>query len=184
MPEDLQPTRILRRDPVGMIGLRGDLGSAELGRAVEQAAGCAVPEVRRIVTAGDRAAAWMSPDELLLFLPLMGVREALAAMARALEGRHHLALDLSDARVLFRIDGPGARDVLAKGAPVDLDPAAFGPGDLRRTRIGQVAAAFWMSEPEAFDVMCFRSVAGFMQDWLMLAARPEAQPGYYASLPA
>ena len=90
---------------------------------------------------------------------------------------------MSDARAVFRLDGPGAREVLAKGAPVDLAPAAFGPGDFRRTRLGQVAAAFWMPEPEVFDLMCFRSVAGFVADWLATAARPGSLPGFLAPAP-
>jgi sarcosine oxidase subunit gamma len=66
--------------------------------------------------------------------------------------------------------------VLASGAPVDLAPAAFGPGDLRRTRLGQVAAAFWIPEPEVFDLACFRSVADFVTDWLANAARSGMLP--------
>jgi sarcosine oxidase subunit gamma len=70
--------------------------------------------------------------------------------------------------------------VLAKGAPVDLAPAAFGVGDFRRTRLGQVAAAFWMPAPDTFELMCFRSVAGYVADWLANAARPGSLAGYFA----
>ncbi len=176
------PERV-RIEPVegrGMITLRGDLEAARLAEAVHAATGCAMPEVRRIETGAAGAAAWMSPDELMLFVPRASAPEAVAELGRALDGTHHLAVDVSDARALFRLRGFEAREVLAKGAPVDLAPAAFGPGDLRRTRLGQVAVAFWMPEAEVFELMCFGSVAGFVRDWLELAARPEARVGFFA----
>ncbi len=58
-----------------------------------------------------------------------------------LRAEHHLAADVSDARAVFRIEGAKADQVLAKLCPVDL--ATLEPGELRRTRAAQVAAAFW-----------------------------------------
>ena len=89
-------------------------------------------------------------------------------------------IDVSDARALFRIDGPGAREVLAKGAPVDLSPAAFGPGDFRRTRLGQVACAFWTPDGTSFELVCFRSVAAYVFGLLENAAKPGSEVGYLA----
>ena len=64
-----------------------------------------------------------------------------------------------------------------KGAPADLSPAAFGPGEIRRTRLGQVACAFWQTGPETFELICFRSVGAFVGDWLAAAARRGPLPG-------
>lgn len=167
----------ITRRAVGMIGLRCDFAEPRLAAALAKATGCALPAPRRIAFGADGAAAWMSPDEALLFVPLEAVAGRLAEIGAALASAHHLALDLSDARTVFRIEGAGAREVLAQGAPVDLAREAFGPGDFRRTRLGQVAAAFWMPEPGVFELMCFRSVAAFVADWLAHAARPGALPG-------
>ena len=176
---DLDPAVALTLPPPpGMVTLRGDLAATPLREAVLAATGCVVPERRRIATAGDHAAAWMSPDELLLLTPPGNGHRLAAALGTALAGVHHLAADVSAARVRFRLTGPGAREVLAKGAPVDLAPTAFGPGDLRRTRLGQVAVAFWMPEPDAFDLVCFRSVADFTARWLVTAAAPGSLPGH------
>ena len=35
-----------------------------------------------------------------------------------------------------------------------------------------------MPAPETFELMCFRSVAGFVADWLANAARPGQPPGH------
>ena len=123
---------------------------------------------------GEAAALWMSPDELMILTPYGQADAACAEIAKAMAGAHHLALNVSDARAMFAIEGAGARAVLAKGAPADLSAAAFGPGDLRRTRVGLLAAAFWMTGPERFELICFRSYAAHMWGWLQAAA---AAPG-------
>ncbi len=171
MSEASPAVAVSRRADVGMVTLRGDLGSAALRDAVRDCVGCAVPEVRRIVFGeAGAAAAWMSPDELLLMGSRADAPQWPAKLDAAFGDTHHLAVDVSDARAVFRIAGAHARDVLAKGAPVDLSAAAFGPGDFRRTRLGQVACAFWMPEATTFDLVCFRSVADFVARWLENAA--------------
>lgn len=163
--------------PSGMIALRGDLNSTVLAGAVQAATGLGVPSLRAILVEGDKAVAWMSPDELLILCPHADAPALAARMAEALADTHALVVDVSDARARFRVSGAGAREVLAKGAPVDLSPGAFGPGEIRRTRLGQVAAAFWMSGDAAFDLVCFRSVADFVETWLTTAATPGSLPG-------
>ncbi|MGG7566285.1 sarcosine oxidase subunit gamma [Rhodovulum sp. DZ06] len=163
----------------GMISLRADLAKPSVANALEGLFGLPVPGVRRIETGEGGAAAWMSPDELLLLLPEGEDPAEAAAQAAALEKRlgrlHSLMLDLSSARVQFALSGPGAREVLAKGAPVDLRPAAFGPGAFRRTRLGQVAAAFWCAG-DGFGLVCHRSVSDYTAAWLRNAAAPNSLP--------
>jgi sarcosine oxidase, subunit gamma len=173
--------------PTGMITLRADLAAPEVADAVRAATGHALPARRRVAGGLGGGAGWMAPDELLLHVPYAEAPERTAALEAALAGHHHLAACVSDARAGFRLTGPSAREVLASGAPVDLHPEAFGPGDLRRTRLGQVAAAFWMPDPqpdaqpvgaEIFELVVFRSVAGFVHEWLRQAAAPGRLPGF------
>ncbi|MEE4346973.1 MAG: sarcosine oxidase subunit gamma family protein [Paracoccaceae bacterium] len=171
------------RGPTGMITLRGDLAAPAMAKALDKALGLSMPPQRRIVATADGtgSAAWMSPDELLLILPYAQVNTALAALAAALSGTHHLAENVSDARALIALSGPDARvrEVLAKLAPVDLHPAHFKPGDIRRTRLAQVAGAFWMAEAGQANVICFRSVAQYVFDLLSAAADPAASVDYF-----
>ncbi|MBA3909961.1 MAG: sarcosine oxidase subunit gamma [Rhodobacter sp.] len=152
--------------PVGMITLRGK-GLKAFDKAIKTAVGTKVPAQRRIEVAGDKACGWMSPDEYLLVMPYAEVPKALAAIALALAGQHHLAVDVSDARAVFRVEGEKAADVLRKLAPADLDLMA--PGELRRTRAAQVAVAFWQQDG-GFTVVCFRSVAGYVMGLLRHSA--------------
>jgi len=154
----------------GMITLRGDLGNAKLKAAVKKVSGVAVPAVRKAVVTDGRGAAWMSPDELLVFVPYAEADAAAAALSTALKGLHHMAVNVSDARAYIRVEGAGAAEVMAKNAPADLSPAAFAAGDFRRTRLGQTAAAFWRDAAGAFHVICFRSVGDYAFDLLAQSA--------------
>ena len=171
--------RVAEQGPRGMITLRGDLASAKVRKAATGVAGVDLPGQRECRLEGERGLAWMSPDELLVLLPYAEAPAAVAAMTRALAGAHSLVADVSDARALFRIEGPGAREVLAKLAPVDLSPAGFTPGMIRRTRLAQVPAAFWMAGEEAFELVCFRSVAQYVFDLLKGAAAPGGEVGFF-----
>lgn len=159
MSEAVRVTEAARR---GMVTLRGDLSDPGLRAAVADVAGAEIPGPGRIALAGTGGVAWMSPDEVLLMLPADAVAGALGRIGVALAGVHHLAVDVSDARAVFVLEGAGAREVLAKIAPVDLHPAAFGPGDFRRTRLAQVAGAFWCEGEGRFGVVCLRSVADYV----------------------
>ena len=153
--------------PLGMISLRAKADVPGLAAAVRGVTGTDLPLQRRIALNGDKAAGWMSPDEVLLILPYAQVTEALVGLAVALQGQHHLAVDVSDARAVFRIEGDKADQVLRKLSPVDFDRLAS--GELRRTRVAQVAAAFWR-DGDGFTLVCFRSVAGYVMGVLSHAA--------------
>lgn len=173
--------RIERLPPPGMIALRGDPQAPGFADAVAGASGMALPAVRRVATGdGGQQLVWMAPDEFLWLLPPGQVAPSLATLDSALAGQFALAVDVSDARACFAIAGAGARDVLARLCPVDLAPHAFGPGEIRRTRAAQAAAAFWMTGADAFTLVCFRSVAVYMWDLLCNAAAPEGQSGLLA----
>jgi len=162
----------------GMITLRGDLSDESLARAVTAALGLGLPDARRINEGEKGAVAWMSPDELLLFCPYEQAEAVVARLDHALVGSHYLAVNVSDARAMFTLSGAGLREVVAKGAPVDLSPRGLEIGEIRRSRIGQIAAAFWLSDEETLHVVCFRSVGVHLFNWLKNAAEVGSMPEY------
>ncbi|TCP42162.1 sarcosine oxidase subunit gamma [Rhodovulum marinum] len=162
----------------GMVTLRADLTARKVGTAVKTVAGGPVPGPLGWFNAEGRGAAWMSPDELLLFVPHGQAAVAVAALEAALKGLHATAADVSDARAVFRVSGPQAREVLAKLTPADMAPDAFPPGMFRRTRLAQVPVAIGAGE-DGFTLVCFRSVAGYVFDLLAGAAAPGSAVGYF-----
>ncbi|MEX0283371.1 MAG: sarcosine oxidase subunit gamma [Paracoccaceae bacterium] len=163
----------------GMITLRGDLASKPMAKAVKSAVGVAIPAQRSVTMDGDSSAAWMSPDELLLLCPHDTAEATTAALGEALAGQHHMAVNVSDARAVFHVTGPAAREVLGKLCPVDFSRDVFAVGEIRRTRMAQVAAAVWQEDEDTFRVVCFRSVGDYVFNLLKVAADPESGVGVY-----
>ena len=153
----------------GMITLRGDLESKAMAKAVKDATGAAVPDVRKVTFGDNGSVAWMSPDELLVLVDYHATAEAKAALESALSGEHFLAEVVSDARAHFRISGDLAHEALSKVIPVDF--AAFVAGDFRRSRLSQVAAAVWKTDGGDFELVCFRSVADYVFGVLKVASQ-------------
>jgi len=160
----------------GMITLKGDLTKPKLKAAVKKCAGIAVPGQRKIAASSQRRVAWMAPDELLIILAYADAPEALTELTNALAESHSLAVDVSDARAIFGIDGNKAAEVLAKLCPVDF--MALPTGEIRRTRLAQVPAALWR-RGAGFEVICFRSVARYVFDVMQNAAVPGGEVGYF-----
>ncbi len=165
----------------GMITLRGDLASAAVKNAATGVTGVDMPGLRKAATRGDRGILWMSPDELLILCPYVETAQVAETMRAGLAGEHALVADVSDARALITLRGNGLREVLAKLAPVDMSPAAFAPGDLRRTRLAQVAGAFWLVSEREAQVICFRSVARYVFGLLANAAEFDARLEHFDS---
>ncbi len=163
----------------GMLTLRGDFGSTVLTRAVNEITHCDLPAVNTCTTRHDRGVAWMSPDELLILCPHGEADGDVAKLADALRDEHFLVANVSDARAAFQVKGEGAREVIAKLAPVDMSPEAFAQGHFRRTRLAQTPAAFWMPDTDTVELICFRSVADYVFDLLKRAGTEGAEVNFY-----
>ncbi len=157
----------------GMVTLKADLKAA--ARAIRSVTGQDVPQPRRIVQ-GDISVAWMAPDEVLILCDHAAADRIVADLSETLRDTHHLALNVSDARAVFVLEGAGVRDVLGKLTPADLN--ALAPSEVRRSRLAQVPAAFWIHEGQA-TVICFRSVAHYAFDLLSNAAQAGSEVGYH-----
>ncbi len=164
-------TRIEEMPLQGMITLRGELESNTIKAAIQSVFGLAIPKQRETQQNETQGICWMSPDEALLLCPYDDAQSYVAKISDALSGEHALVANVSDARANFSLSGPNSRDVLAKLVPVDFAPGHFEPPMLRRTRLAQVPAAFWMRAENTFHIICFRSQAQYVYYLLKTAAR-------------
>lgn len=167
--------------PVGMITIRGDLSDVAVRNAL---AGClisALPATRQVMESGTDRLLWMSPDELLLLCPQDEVAARTGALSDALKDQHHMVIDVSDARAVFKLTGAeGAlRETFAKLAPADLRAASLPVGEVRRTRLAQVPAAFWFASDSEAHLICFRSVADYVFGLLTHAATPGSEIAFF-----
>ncbi|WP_147113632.1 sarcosine oxidase subunit gamma [Tateyamaria sp. syn59] len=163
----------------GMITLRGDLSDPAIRSAATGVAAVDMPDQGQAQCTDDRGLCWMSPDELLVLCPYDEVAANIEKMQTALKGIHSLCFNVSDARAVFDLSGPNARDVLAKLVPVDLAPERFTKGMFRRTRMAQVPAAFWLHDTDHFRIICFRSQAQYVYDLLKTASACGSTVSYF-----
>ena len=166
--------RLTEAPPMGMLLLKAPRD--QVLADVLRAAGLGLPGTRRIEHFPAGQVGWMAPDELLLLvlpaaLPLME-----RSLAAALRDHPHILADISGARVLLRLEGLRAAEVLAKLVPADLLDGEFPAEELRRTHLGQAPVCFWLEEGGA-TLLCGRSLAFHVFDRLCLAARPGSAIG-------
>ncbi|WP_114285335.1 sarcosine oxidase subunit gamma [Candidatus Halocynthiibacter alkanivorans] len=161
----------------GMISVRGDFAAASFTKAVSALTGADFPAVNEAKFAGDYAILWMSPDELLILCAYENAQADADKLAADLAGEHALVANVSDARALFAMSGELLREALMKLTPANVSEDAFKPGQVRRTRLAQAAAAVWMLEDGSVEIMCFRSVGDYMFKLLCNAANPGAELG-------
>ena len=162
----------------GMIDLRGDLKDRKFAQAARKVLGVDLPKTPRTsVAKGGVTVLWLSIDQWLIACAGGKTAQLLVNLNKALAGVHSLAVDLSDARAIIRLKGNGVREVLMKGAPVDLLAPEMIKGAARRLRFGEIAAMVHIVDdrPDTFDLYVFRSYADFAWDWLaQTATKPAA----------
>jgi sarcosine oxidase subunit gamma len=175
-------------EPGVMIGELSGLGlatvasrqgqDAALKSAVLQAYGVQLPESSRVAQGsavsfiGYGLGQWLAVSESL-------AHEALAGdLSQRLAGLASIS-DQSGGRTVLRVSGPRARDVLAKGLPVDLDPRAFPLGSAAASIIGHMGVQLWqVDDTRSYDIAVFRSLSQSFWRWLTASA---AEFGYEVS---
>ncbi|MDB5697692.1 MAG: sarcosine oxidase subunit gamma [Alphaproteobacteria bacterium] len=93
-----------------------------------------------------------------------------SALARRLAS-HAAVSDQSGAYVVFRLEGPGARTVLQRGASIDLHPERFAVGSAATTLIAHIGVIIaQIGDGPAYDLAVFRSFEASFRHWLAIAA--------------
>ncbi|MBT8414796.1 MAG: sarcosine oxidase subunit gamma [Boseongicola sp.] len=166
---------------IGMVTIRGDLSDTDFAHAVGSVTHCGLPEKRGIASGANDQLLWMSTDELLLICAHDEAEARVGALTAALSGQHHLAVNVSDARAVFRVTGTGSsvREALAKVTPAEMRPGSLPVGEVRRTRMAQVPAAIWFDSEDQATIVCFRSVGTYIFDLLAQSSKPGSEVGHF-----
>ena len=171
------PGRYGRKDGARGVTLaeRVDLGIATvmarkgtaLRDAVRIAFGVDLPDTSRLVAGTTAGFIGTGPGQWLAVSERLANGELAADLSAKLKGLASIT-DQSDGRAVIRIGGPRARDVLAKGLPIDLDESVFGPGSAATSVIALMGATLWqVDDAPTYDIAVFRSLAGSF--WKLLA---------------
>ena len=135
--------------------LRG--GGAGFHAAVAGALGLALPEVPNTAAGG---ALWLGPDEWLV----VSDADIAVPLEEALAGQHCAVVDVSEARAVLELSGPGATDVLASGCRLDLQ--ALRPGACAQTALARTHALLEPRGGGVWRLYVGRSFAAYARAWL------------------
>ncbi|UXT51039.1 sarcosine oxidase subunit gamma family protein [Agrobacterium tumefaciens] len=129
---------------------RGDIAS--LGAAL----GLILPErIGARVSAGERQAVRLGPDEWTILAPAGEVGELIAACAGVYAGHPHSLVDISGREVTLLIEGPRAAELLTLGCARDIDTIAV--GEARRTIFDGVTVVLWRDAEDRFRMDIWNS---------------------------
>jgi sarcosine oxidase subunit gamma len=143
---------------------RSEVASA----AIESAFGTPLPLKPRIATGRDIAFAWSGPGQWLAIAAHAAVPggDIEALLAPHLVGLAAVC-EQSDGRLVVELAGPRAREVLAKGIPIDLHPRAFAPGDVALSVASHIAVQLWqVDDTPTYRLAVPRSFADSFRRWL------------------
>jgi heterotetrameric sarcosine oxidase gamma subunit len=145
--------------------------SAAVGKAysVDLPASSRVAQGAAVRFIGYGPGQWLAVSEAL-------ANEALPSeLAAQLQGLASVS-DQSGGRTVLRVSGNRARDVLAKGLPLDLDPRAFPLGSAATSAISHIGLQLWQADDtRSYDIAIFRSLSESFWRWLTASA---AEFGY------
>jgi len=84
----------------------------------------------------------------------------------------HAAVTLTgESMTVIRLTGAHARDVLAKGCPIDIHPRVFCSGQCAQTTLARADMTMHMTADDAYDIIVRRSFGEYVLTWLEDAAR-------------
>ena len=165
-----------------IVNLRGKPKDKTFMTAAKKALGFDLPKTPNS-TAGKAGlvALWLSPEEWWVLVDDKNTLEAEGALAEKLRGAlakaHGAVTGVGESRTRIRVSGPRARDLLAKGCPLDLHPQAFGgAGCCAQSHIAKALVVLHLVSDDqtkgaCFDIYVLRSFSEYLWCWLEDAAR-------------
>lgn len=167
--------RMWVEEACGQLCLRG-AGNAAFAAAVRSVWGVALPLTPNTASSDQQGSGrrilWMGPDEWLAVCADSELDTLHDSLDAALVGQHSLVSDVSHSRVVIALHGNHARDVLAKGCSLDLDPVAFGVDQCAQTALARAHMSLHqISDAPCYHLYIHRSFAGYAYSWLEDAVR-------------
>ena len=164
---------ISERPFLGHLNLRGDAKDTGFSSAAAAVLGLALPtEPNTAAVNGEMLALWLGPDEWLVVTPPSAQTRLSESLEAALDGKHAAVTDVTGGQTVITLSGPKARDVLAKGCPLDLHPAVFKPGHCAQTLVAKANVTIrCVDDSPAFELIVRRSFAEYVALWLHDAAQ-------------
>ncbi len=155
------------------IGLRaGEDAAVRIGAAL----GLDLPgAMLRTSAAGDVEALRLGPEEWLVLAAGTDGEKLVAKIEEAAAGAHVAAVDLSHRFAEILVSGAAARDVLAAGCPLDLDPSVLPLAFASRSLLGKSEIVLQWLGDDRFRLLVNRSFADYCWRFLENAAAEQGR---------
>lgn len=154
---------------VSLFNLRLDPDAPALAEAV-RALGVELPLRPNTVAQGRGVLAmWLAPDEWLLRAEGAGRSDWAARIEAALAGRWFAVTEQTSGHSVVQLHGPGARDVLNAGCPLDLHPRALTLGQCAQSHFFKTGVLLRPldEQGEGWELIVRRSFADYAVRMLM-----------------
>jgi len=159
--------KISKREDVAMthVALRRGAQS-ELEKRSSALFGTALPSTARAVEGAGKLIVWAGPEQWLVVEPKSGGKDPSVELAEALKGVASI-VDVGDSRVVFRVEGQKAAEVLAPGMAIDFHDQVFKPGDAAITHASHLGVMVWrLPDGKGYEFACARTYAVAFSEWL------------------
>jgi methylglutamate dehydrogenase subunit D len=144
---------------------------ADLASAAEPLLGTALPaRIGESVAAGSRRLFKTGPEQFWIVGP--EADDLASSLAAALRPDVGAVTPLSHSRTRIFVEGPAARELLAKGIPLDLHLDVFRVDDFALTGLHHTPVLLHRSAPDRYELYAMRTFALSVWDWLTDAALP------------
>lgn len=148
---------------------------APLRAAVKASYGVTLPDNSKVGQGSEVSFIGYGPGQWLAVSETLRNGTLAKELGQSLRGLASIS-DHSGGRTVLRLSGARARDVLAKGLPIDLHPRSFGPGSAVTSTISLMGVQLWqVDEAPTYEIALFRSVSASFWRWLTASA---AEFGY------
>ena len=155
------------------LNLRGDPNDPSLQAAIQSALNLSLPKAANTASVSEEVTIlWLGPDEWLVVTPEGGEEMVAAALRRAVSEGFAGVVELGSGQTVIEIAGPRAREVIAKGCPLDLHPRMFGPGSCAQSRLARALVTIAQVDgTPTFELIVRRSFADYVWRFLTDACR-------------
>jgi sarcosine oxidase subunit gamma len=118
---------------------------------------------------GERTVCWLCPSEWLITCSGDDEQPLASQLREGLRSLFASVVQIGGGQTVFCLEGAGARELLAKGCPLDLHPRVFTIGQCAQTHVAKTSV---LLRPTAggIELVVRRSFADYLWQWLEAAA--------------
>ena len=161
-----------------MLNLRGSTKDPNFVLAFRKSVGCDLPSMPNTasIKGSDTTILSLAPDEWLIVNESGKGDLYEKRLRKELQDKHASVTPVGEGRIVIRLTGNNARDLLAKGCPLDLHPNIFSPGQCAQTLLARTDMLLHCLRPassnsDIFDIYITRSFSEYAWTWIEDAGR-------------